>query len=789
MSETATCFHCHDELPTEVIRFDQHSFCCNGCKTVYELLSAHQLGAFYTQDVQAGQRPNVTRTEQFAFLDDPILRQQLIDFEEGDLIRLTLHLPQIHCASCIYLLEHLHKLHVGIVQSSVHFTKREATITVHTDKIKLSELAQLLSKIGYQPNFNRSENAKPGLNKRLLLQLGFAGFAFGSIMLWSFPEYLGLDKTYLGFRQLSAYLSLAVSIPVLFYSASDYFRSAVGALRSRSMNLDVPIVLGIIALYVRSTVAIFSGEGPGYMDSFAGFIFFLLIGKWFQSKTYQWLSFDRDFRSYFPVAVVKINGEDEQLCSIEKLETDDRIRIRNEEIVPCDSILSTDKVTIDYSFVTGEADWVEKKRGDLIYAGGKVIGNAAVLKVHKTTSRSALTQLWNGQHDSNSQPSFQGRQDRISRYFISVVLLLALGASIVWWFIAPREIPEIVTAILIVACPCALALSVPFVYGNMIRKLGRVGMYLRNTAIIERMQQCDTVVFDKTGTLTQQDEKKVSYVGTTLTEEERKLLFIATKNAHHPYAKVIHELLKTIDKSDFHTEEIIEYPGQGIEVKGLLKLGSASFVGIPAADEQEACSYILIKDELKGKFLFHSSIRQGMEQLVQALGKQLEIHVISGDKPRDQEQLKSFFPVNTQFHFNKQPLDKKNYIERLQQNGHRVMMIGDGLNDAGALNEAFVGIALSENLVRFTPSSDVILKAENLRYLNEYYRYMVQGKTFLKWCFAFSLVYNLTGIGFAVSGQLTPLIAAILMPLSSITVISLATLLTVRKRLPALHEE
>ena len=347
------------------------------------------------------------------------------------------------------------------------------------------------------------------------------------------------------------------------------------------------------------------------------------------------------------------------MCSIEQLEIDDRIRIRNEEIVPCDSILSTDKVTVDYSFVTGEADWVEKKRGDLIYAGGKVIGNPAVLKVHKTTSRSALTQLWNGQHDSQFTTIVSGK----ARSYFALLYFGCFDSGfwskyrLVVHFTARNSGNSDRYSYCGLSVP--LALSVPFVYGNMIRKLGRVGMYLRNTAIIERIQQCDTVVFDKTGTLTKQEEKKVSYVGTTLTDSERQLLFIATKNAHHPYAQVIHELLRTVDKTPFHTEEIIEYPGQGIEIAGKLKLGSASFVGTASTDQQEACSYLMIGDELKGKFLFHSSIRAGMEQLVQTLGKQLQIHVISGDKPRDEEQLRTFFPANTAFHFNKQPLDKK----------------------------------------------------------------------------------------------------------------------------------
>lgn len=785
MKEPNHCFHCHDSLPPDPEEYNGKLFCCKGCKGVYQLLFSHELGAFYARHNERGIRPEQTSGEHFAFLDEPILRQQLIDFQEGNLIRLTIHLPQIHCASCIYLLEHLNKINPAIAQSTVHFTKREATITVHTDQMPLSELALLLTKIGYHPNFNRQEHREAAWNKRLLLQLGVAGFAFGSIMLWSFPEYLGLDESYSEIRSLSSYLSLVVSLPVLLYSASDYFRSALGGLRTRTMNLDIPIVLGIIALYTRSTAAILSGEGPGYMDSFAAFIFFLLIGKWFQGKTYQWLSFDRDFRSYFPIAVIRITQEDEQLVQIEALNKDDRILIRNEEIVPCDSVLTSEKATIDYSFVTGEADWLEKQKGDLIYAGGRIIGSTAALTVFKTTTRSALTQLWNEQEQRSEEISFQTRQDRISRYFIAGVILLSLIAGILWWFIQPARIPEIVTSVLIVACPCALALSVPFVYGNMLRKLGRIGLYLRNASLIERIQQCDMVVFDKTGTLTRQEEKDVDYEGTPLTVAEKALICYATRHAHHPYAQAVYRFMRKQVHPEKSNEEVIEYPGKGIAVGEKMKLGSAAFTGLSDNTSGESVTYLRLNGQIIGRFIFRSGLREGVDTLINDLGKTLQLHVISGDKPRDLERLSALFPEKTVFRFEQQPIEKRDYIRSLHRKGHRVIMIGDGLNDAGALQEAFAGIALSENLMRFTPSSDAILKADNLRYFGAYYRYMLRGKSFLKWCFGFSIIYNITGIGFAMSGQLTPLVATILMPVSSITVVSLATFLTMRKQLPA----
>lgn len=782
-NEPTGCFHCHETLVDERITYDTHVFCCNGCKNVYQLLSQHQLGAYYLQDDRAGIRPETSSASAFAMLDDPSIRQRYIEFQEGDFVRITIHLPQIHCASCIYLLEHLSKLNEGIIQSTVNFPKRLATITVNEKMVKLSELAVLLTKIGYSPDFSSDKKNEQTVNKRLLIQLGFAGFAFGSIMLWSFPEYLGIDETYSGVRNLSAYLSLLVSIPVLFYSAQDYFRSAIGAIRIKTLNLDIPIAIGIVALYTRSLVAIFTNEGPGYMDSFAGFIFFLLIGKWFQSKTYQWLSFERDFTAYFPVAVIKKTTDGTALCPIDQLEIGDELTIRNEEIVPCDSVLLSEKATLDYSFVTGEADWIEKRKGDLIYAGGKICGENAQLNVLKTTSRSTLTQLWNEQHGKPTELAFQTRQDRISRYFIAAVLFIASGSAITWSFIEPRMIPEIITSVLIVACPCALALSVPFTYGNMLRKLGRKGFYLRNTTIIERIQACDTIVFDKTGTLTEQDTKNIHYDGEPLTEEQAALLLGITKHATHPYALAVHAFIKTNYLVKYEAIDAIELPGQGIYIEDKMKLGNADFTKAIAPTTHEACSFLTWNNQVIGKFTFESTLRNGLDLLIPALSKTHQLAVVSGDKPRDLERIQPLFPANTTFLFEQKPLDKKNYIDQLQAAGKRVLMIGDGLNDAGALSSAFVGLALSENLVRFTPASDCILKAQHLSFLSEYLNYIQKGKRFLKYSFAFSLVYNLTGIAFAVSGSLTPFVAAVIMPLSSITVVGLATFLTLTKKL------
>lgn len=783
MNAETLCYHCSEKLPSQPLIADLHSFCCNGCKQVYLLLSASNLGQYYQEGVATGVKPS-EKQYYFEQFDLPELQSKWVTFSEGSILKVELHLPQIHCASCIYLLEHLNQLHEGITFSSVNFPKKMASVIFDSNEIKLSEIARLLTKIGYTPDFSENSNKRLS-NKRLLFQLGVAGFAFGSIMLWSFPEYLQTDRTYFGVRNLSAWLSFLVSIPVLLYSARDYFQAALGAIRTKRLNLDVPITIGIIALFARSCYAVFNNEGPGYMDSFSGFVFFLLIGKWFQSKTYQWLAFDRDYKSYFPVAVLKKEHNLLELVPIEELQIADRIVIRNEEIVPADTVLISNEAFIDYSFVTGEAEWVKKESGDFIYAGGKLCDSSAELEIIKSTDRSNLITLWNN-NEKTSEDHFVIRQDRIATKFIAAMLIIAAGSSFVWWFINPSVILSVITSVLIVACPCALALSGPFTFGNMLRKLGNHGFYLRSTTIIEKLQQMDVVVFDKTGTLSEQTSRQCSFSGSPISRQEASELLALTEHAVHPHSRSIHQYIRALFPEITATKDTqlaTEFAGLGIS-DGINKIGKAVFCGVKSEQSDESNVYWSINGLCRGSFQMKSSWRPGIQDFIKEFGKTYPMIVLSGDKTSDEATLKTFFPPGTQFYFNQEPKDKKLLIEELIRQGKKPLMIGDGLNDAGALQSAFAGIALSEDLVRFTPASDAILKGDHLVLLDQYMTYIRNGKNFLKWCFLFSLSYNLTGIAFAVTNSLTPFVAAIIMPLSSITVVGLATYLSLSYKLP-----
>ncbi|GAB5417750.1 MAG: heavy metal translocating P-type ATPase metal-binding domain-containing protein [Crocinitomicaceae bacterium] len=784
MSEA--CYHCGDSIVGRPIVQDTKQFCCSGCATVYQLLSENNLDNFYAIEKGAGIKPKEANNYKYAFLDVHDIRKKYVTFEDEKTIHLTLFLPTIHCSSCIYLLENIQKIEPKVLSCNVNFIQKTAAVILKKETV-LSEFALLLDKIGYAPNFGDKKALEKKRNYQFLYKLGVAGFAFGSIMLWTFPEYLGIEEDNPEIRSFTTYLSLAVSIPVLLYSASDYLKSAFKALRFKSLNLDVPISIGILALYAQSVYTILSDQGTGYMDSFAGFVFFLLIGKWFQNKSYESLSFERDYTAYFPVAVARIKDNAEEIIEIDQIAVGDLVRLRNEEIVPCDAVLVSETVSVDYSFVTGESDPVRLHQGDFIYAGGKIVGKPADVKAEKESSRSQLTRIWNesGQDETDSS------SDKLSVYFLVGVLLLAAIAATLWSFWDSSRVVEIVVAILIVACPCALALSKPFTYGNIMRVLGRKGLYLKKSEVIEHINEATDVVFDKTGTLTSNLDRKVRFEAhkmpqspiEPLTLEQQQVILSLTAASSHPLSKAIAHYLRSEGLIPSEPEQFEDISGQGIKgiVDGTeISLGKAAFVGSTSSSRETEVHVLFNKVHL-GKFVIESAFRKGIFETLSNLQQDKEVHILSGDSEKDKETLQAAVPAISQLHFQQTPEDKKTYISSLQSHGKKVIMIGDGLNDAGALKMANVGIAISEDIFRFTPGSDAIIDSEKLHEFVLLLRTSKFAKTILGICYTFSILYNIVGLTFAISGELTPLIAAILMPISSITIVFISTIFALLK--------
>jgi Cu+-exporting ATPase len=467
------------------------------------------------------------------------------------------------------------------------------------------------------------------------------------------------------------------------------------------------------------------------------------VGKWYQGKTYEALSFDRNYKSYFPIAVTKINKQIEESILLEHIDVDDELMIRSRELIPADSILLEGTGRIDYSFVTGESTPVTKNKGDFIYAGGRQVGEIIVIKVEKKVSQSHLTKLWN-QDRTYEKPgdSLKSLSDRISRYFTIIIIAIAVAGFTYWMIKGDTETAMFAfTAVLIVACPCALALSIPFTFGSTMRIFGRKGLYIKNTGVIERLSHVDTIVFDKTGTLTRPNESSVEFLGDPLTAEEATTIHSLSKQSTHPLSNAI---AGHYPNAKFHPpDHFVEVPGRGIfgKVNGMeVMMGSQEYVTNSPGIKNSGSSvvFLSINGHTRGHYIIGNRYRNGYEEVLERLGKEFNLYLVSGDNNAEEENLIRYFKRDHLL-FNQKPADKAEFIRLLQENGNTVLMTGDGLNDAAALMQSDVAL----NIVKLS--------------------------------FIISFLYNLVGIIFAISGNLSPIVAAILMPVSSVSVVAFAT--------------
>jgi Cu+-exporting ATPase len=780
------CYHCGESCQSEIVHFDAKDFCCEGCKTVYDLLKENSMCTYYNLNENPGiSQGKFIHSVKFDYLDNENISSKLVLFSDENQVHITFFIPKIHCSSCIWLLENLHRLNPGIVSSNVNFLRKEATMIFNPKLVKLSEVATFMGYIGYEPLINLNdleEKAEKKTNNNQVLKIGLAGFCFGNIMMLSFPEYFAFGNFYdqKNLSHFFAYLNLCLALPVFFYSASEFFVSAWRSLRYKYLNIDAPIALAILVTFSRSIYEILSQTGPGYMDSMSGIVFFMLLGRYFQTRTYETLSFERDYKSYFPVGVTvkKENGREVNI-PVSELKKGDRILIRNNELIPSDSILISIQAHVDYSFITGESAPVKKVAGELIYAGGKQLDGAVELEVINPTSQSYLTQLWNRDQVEATISANQTFVDKINKYFTFVVLSTAIFAGVFWLVNDSSKALNALTAVLIVACPCGLLLTTTFANGNILRILGRNKFYLKNAGVIDNLAKADTIIFDKTGTIT--NGSAVEFVGPRLSETIKNAISSLAAQSSHPLSRIIYENFSSNKKLEVN--EFKELPGKGILgiVRGKnIILGSEFLItgSEKSSNNFSTKVFLMIDGNVIGYFNFKNAYRPGLNQLVNSLKEDFDLKLLSGDNDAEKENLEIIFGENATLLFNQKPEDKMQFVQNLRKRNRQVIMIGDGLNDAGALQQSNIGIAVSDDTNNFSPACDAILDGSSFDKIPAFIQLAKSGKKVIIATFIISLIYNIVGLTFAVQGILSPVVAAILMPASSISIVLLTTFST-----------
>ncbi|HSN09212.1 MAG TPA: HAD-IC family P-type ATPase, partial [Hanamia sp.] len=395
--------------------------------------------------------------------------------------------------------------------------------------------------------------------------------------------------------------------------------------------------------------------------------------------------------------------------------------------------------------------------------------------------------LWNNEIFGEGKNTASSFIHPWSRYFTGALFAVAFCAAAFWFFHDPSKVWPVVTAVLIVACPCSLLLSATFTFGNMVRIFGKNQLYLKNANVIETLAGIDTIVFDKTGTLTETNIADIQYTGSALSVNDKSLLKKATAQSSHALSKLIYSSFNE-EEMDHNVAEITdfkEHPGQGITAtinQVPLRVGAAGLleenIHEPSANNGSRV-YVMIDNTTKGFFEIKNKYRPGINNLVNDLKKaNYELHVVSGDNASEKERLEQIFTSTTLLNFNTSPQKKLDYIKRLQAEGKKVLMIGDGLNDAGALMQSDAGIAVSNNTARFTPACDAIIDGDVVQKTARFMDFAKAGKKVVAAGFTLSILYNVVGLSFAVQGRLDPVVAAVLMPASSISIVGLASLLS-----------
>lgn len=772
------CEHCGLPCDSHRIVENNHLFCCSGCAAVYQLLNENDLCSYYNDG--KGITPESTDPGEFDFLNERETLEKFMVFSQGDAVQYRFLIPGMHCNSCIYLLERLERFNKGIISSRVDFFNKELLVTVSKEAVKISDLVVLLYHLGYKPDLTLSNEG--GVKKKRIstraIKIGIAGFAFGNIMMLSFPEYLGLslDAGSLVLKRWFDFISLGLSLPVLFYCSTEFFESSYKAIRQRTLNIDLPIALAILATFGRSLYELFVNHHSGYFDSMTGIVFLLLTGRYFQDLTYHSLTFDRDYKSYFPLSARLIKDGISKMVNIKQLKTNDVIELRNGELLPADARLKSEYATVDYSFITGESKPVALKKDEKIYAGAKVSGNTVQLELVASTDNSRLVKLWAIEKDKDEKDN--SLTERINYWFTLGLLVIGAFAFIYQFKVnGLEEAFKSLTSVLIVACPCILLLATTFANGHLLRTLKEKGMFVKNKNTLTSLTECNAIVFDKTGTLT--DNKKFEIENhTNLNTVEMRSIGLLCHQSVHPYSAAIAK--EYYEFGSGNLDAYTDVVGKGLMGrlgKHQLKVGSAAFLNINQADTlKHGVMHVEIDNEYRGYFTLIHKIRPETNRISTELRNEgYELYLSSGDNELNKDIDTAPF-ARTLIH--QTPEDKVELVKSLKRQGKVVCMTGDGLNDAPALKEADIAISVADDVNAFFPACDVLVTAPALSKLPDLMRFIKASKWVIIISFAFSLVYNAIGLYYAINARLSPLTAATLMPSSSFTMLIMTWAIT-----------
>ena len=782
-----SCFHCGEIVTTgnqfiTVIYNQSQVMCCAGCQAVSQAIMDAGLNNYYKYRTETGTKQSAIVPDQlnsFSAYDIEEVQQDFV-YRDAELSSVSLSIDGITCAACAWLIEHKLTQTHGIASIVVNSTTQRASLSWDPKQLKLSQILTLISSIGYvaAPYQADEEEVKAkNRSKQFLLRLGLAGFSTMQVMMFALALYTGvftdLDAEY---RDYFRWVSMIFAAPVALYSAQPFYFSAIRALLSKNINMDVPVSIAIGGAFVSSCFATYHGTGEVYFESVSMFTFFLLLGRYFEQKAKQKASINSsNLHKLVPLTAHLIFDGHTQEVAAKQLKLDDIILVKPGDVVSADGNIINGTSSINESMLTGEHIPVNKFTGDNVFAGTINVDQPIKIKVTAVGNDQFLAEIIRLQEvASNNRPAISFLVDKLSRYFSTAVLTLSLLTYLVWYYYISSEDAFWVTlSVLVATCPCALALATPTAVTCATSIFTKLGIITRKSGVFELLPQLDTVIFDKTGTLTygQLNITDIELYGETLKNEVLNICANLERESLHPIAQAFKLHLNKY----LSVQQIVHIVGQG--VKGQINnqhyaLGNEVLTGAKAVGDSQQHIWLTQNNKLIAKITLNDELRPDARETV-SMSKKMGFHtfIASGDNSGQVSIIASEVGVND-YYTGLSPHDKLELVKKLQTSGKKVAMFGDGMNDAPVLAGANLSIAMGSGTEIAKNSADLILLGDKLNRFISAVSIAKKTTNIIKQNLYWALGYNLIVLPLAMSGNIAPYVAAIGMSASSLIVVT-----------------
>lgn len=796
LKNNQSCFHCGLPVPQGThysveINNESQPMCCPGCEAVATAIVENNLTSFYKHRTDKSQTAGELIPDELMRLDlydKPQLQKTFVRDDEGDVKEASLMLEGIVCAACVWLNENYVTSLPGVIEFRVNYSTHRAQLKWHNDEINLSKILKSIESIGYHAHPfdpSRQESLHKKEKHKAVRRLLVAGLGMMQVMMVAIALYAGVGGMDADIREFLRWVSLGFAIPVIFYSAQPFFKSAWRDLKRKQLGMDVPVSLAMGSAFLASFWATVTGVGEVYYDSVTMFVFFLLSGRYLELiARHKAGRAAEELVKLVPATATRIksNGEHEVVTTAE-LEKNDRVLVKPGEVIPADGRVIDGISSVDESLLTGESLPRSKKLSDTVVGGTVNIESPLTVNVTSVGEDSFLSSVMRLLDRATSEkPSLTRAVDKIAGWFITVLLLIATGVAVYWAGHDPQHAFEITLSVLVVTCPCALSLATPAALTAATGRLTEIGLLTTRGHALETLAATTHIIFDKTGTLTygQLEAEKITLLQDRVDESElRAMVSSIEKDSEHPIAKA----LGNLSDKKVNVESVLAEPGQGIEAvykNTKHRIGKLNYVmditdqGQPDLDiDNDVKSTVFIADEagLLAMINIQDQLRNEAKNTIDALKMLgLKIVLLSGDQQSVVDHVASELAID-EAKGECLPDDKLRYMQNLQQQGHIVAMVGDGVNDAPVLAASQVSLAMGSGTQLAHASADMVLLSENLRHLVTGVEMSRQTLRIIRQNFGWAIGYNLLAVPLAMMGLIAPWMAAIGMSLSSLVVV------------------